>query len=145
MKEHAGDFVGEHGALLARLRTANLITEEEAGVLLKMYQIGFDAGEPTGDPQRAFFASREIYAGMAASGTASPIALVVASTAVGAFELTENPAGAPEVTAFRRSYAQSGAAIGAGIGAMIGGPAGAVLGGEIGGLIGGIVDSKDKK
>ncbi|MDJ0349679.1 hypothetical protein [Cryobacterium sp. PH29-G1] len=146
MAENKGDLVAEQKAVLARLTTAKLITDTEAKTLLALYKIGFDAGEPKGNPQRAYFESREVYSKLAVSGTASPVALVIASAAVGSFELVDDPKGPPTVVAFKRSYGQSGAAIGAGIGAILGGPAGAILGGEIGGLIGGIVDDKkDKK
>jgi hypothetical protein len=146
MAENKGDLVAEQKAVLARLTTAKLITDTEAKTLLSLYKIGFEAGEPKGNAQRAYFASRDIYSKLAVSGTASPVALVVASAAVGSFELVNDPKGSPTVVAFKRSYGQSGAAIGAGIGAILGGPAGAILGGEIGGLIGGIVDDKkDKK
>jgi hypothetical protein len=143
--ENKGDFVGEHKVLLARLTEAELITGDEANTLLELYRIGFEAGEEKGDPQRAFFESRELYGTMAASGKASPVALVIASAAVGSFDLSEDPKGSPTIAVYKRSYGQSGAAIGAGIGAILGGPAGAVLGGEIGGLIGGIVDEKKGK
>ncbi len=78
---------------------------------------------------------------MVVSGTASPVAMVVASAAVGSFNLSEGPDGAPVITVYRQSYGQAGAAIGAGIGALLGGPAG----GEVGSLIGGIFDDKKGK
>ena len=81
-----------------------------------------------------------MYSKLAASGKAGPVALVVASAAVGSFEISENPEGSTTVTIARVSYGSSRAGIGAGIGALLGGPAGGVLGGAIGGLIGGIVD-----
>lgn len=145
MEANKGDFVGDHKAILDRLESAELITGDEAETLLSLYKLGYEAGESKGDPQRAFFASRDIYDKLAAHGKASPVALVVASAAVGSFETSPNPDGSTTTTIARVSYGSSGAAIGAGIGSLIGGPAGGVLGGAIGGLIGGIVDDKKGK
>jgi hypothetical protein len=141
-EENKGDFIGEQRAVLARLTSAELISDDEAETLLGLYKIGFEAGEGKGDAQRAYFQTRDVFDKMVGGGHASPVALVIASAAVGSFEVTEGSDGAPTVMAFKQSYGAAGAAIGAGIGGLLGGPAGAVLGGEIGGLIGGIVDDK---
>ncbi|ALE05784.1 hypothetical protein AL755_10395 [Arthrobacter sp. ERGS1:01] len=145
MAENKGDFVSEQRAILARLTAAELITVEEAETLLSLYKTGFEAGEPRGDAQRAYFESRKIHAKMLAGTHVSPVALVIAAAAVGSFELSEGDDGTTTVTMARQSYGQAGAAIGAGIGSLLGGPAGAVLGGEIGGVIGGIIDDKKGK
>ena len=88
-----------------------------------------------------------MHAQLAASGKASPVALLVASATVGAFDVEADEEGAPTVVVYKFSYGPHLTAIGAGIGALIGGAAGGILGGEIGGFIGGIIDSKkdDKK
>lgn len=140
-----GDMVSDHKAILDRLQTGGLITTDEAGTLLDLYKLGYEAGEPKADAQRAYFQSREIHSTLAASGTASPVALVVASAAVGSFEISESPGGGTTVSIARVSYGSSLAGIGAGIGSLLGGPAGGVLGGAIGGLVGGIVDDKKGK
>lgn len=146
MAESKGDLVLDHRAILDRLHAADLITEEEVHDLLALYRLGYEAGEPKGDAERAYFATRDAYDRMAASGTASPVALVVASASLGSFELSPDPGGGTTVAIARQSYGSSLAGIGAGIGALIGGPAGGALGGAIGGLLGGIVDEKkDKK
>ncbi|QUW17964.1 hypothetical protein [Agrococcus sp. Marseille-Q4369] len=146
MEASKGDLISDHEAVLDRLQAAELIDGDEARTLLELYRIGFEAGEGKADAQRAFFESRSIYDRMAASGTTSPVALVVASAAVGSFEVSPGDDGSTTVAIARQSYGSSLAGIGAGIGAMIGGPAGGALGGAIGGLIGGIVDEKkDKK
>ncbi|MCR8671522.1 hypothetical protein [Agrococcus sp. HG114] len=146
MEASKGDLVSDHEAVLDRLQTAELIDGEEARTLLDLYRIGLEAGEGKADAQRAYFESRGIYDRLAASGTASPVALVVASAAVGSFEVAPRDDGSPTVTIARQSYGSSLAGIGAGIGALIGGPVGGTLGGAIGGLLGGIVDEKkDKK
>jgi hypothetical protein len=143
--ESKGDLIAEQKIVLARLTTAELITDEEADTLLGLYKIGYEAGEGNGNVQRAFFESRDTYDKMAASGTASPVALVIASAAVGSFDLVEDSEGSPTIAVYARSYSQAGAAIGAGIGAYFGGALGAMIGGEIGGLIGGVVDEKKGK
>jgi hypothetical protein len=141
-----GDMVSDHEAILDRLQTAELIDGDEARTLLDLYRLGYEAGEGKADVQRAFFESRSIYDKLAASGTASPVALVVASAAVGSFEISPGDDGSPTVTIARVSYGSSLAGIGAGIGGLLGGPIGGTLGGAIGGLLGGIVDDKkDKK
>ncbi|WP_394552060.1 hypothetical protein ACDF64_14460 [Agromyces sp. MMS24-JH15] len=146
MEANKGDFVRDHEAILGRLEAADLITTEEGKILLELYRVGFEAGEGKADVQRAYFVSRDTYDRLAASGSASPIALIVASASVGSFEISSDPEGSTTVTIARTSFGSSLAGIGAGIGSLIGGPAGATLGGAIGGLIGGIVDEKrDKK
>ncbi|MBG6212239.1 MAG: hypothetical protein LH475_00430 [Cryobacterium sp.] len=146
MDANKGDVVSNHKAIPNRLETGGLITDEEPQTLLELYKIGYEAGEPKADAQRAYFQSRDIYSKLAASGKASPVALVVASAAVGSFEISENPEGSTTVTIARVNYGSSLAGIGAGIGSLLGMPAGGVLGGAIGGLLGGIVDDKkDKK
>ncbi|MEO6530988.1 MAG: hypothetical protein ABI563_18385 [Specibacter sp.] len=145
MAEHKGDYVGEHKAILARLIAADLITDKEAETLLGLYKTGYDAGEPKGDPQSAYFATRSVYSKMLAEPKTSPVALVVASAALGSFEISDDPDGSTTVTMARVSYGSSLAGIGAGIGSLLGGPAGGVLGGAIGGLVGGIIDDKKGK
>ena len=145
MEANNGDLVADHKAILDRLEAAELITDEEVQTLLALYKLGFEAGEGKGDPQRAFFESREVYGKLAAGGKASPVALVVASAAVGSFDIAVNPEGTTTVTIAKVSYGSSLAGIGAGIGSLLGGPAGGVLGGAIGGLLGGIVDDKKGK
>lgn len=146
MEANNGDLVADHKAILDRLEAAELITDEEVQTLLALYKLGFEAGEGKADPQRAFFESRDVYGKLAAGGKASPVALVVASAAVGSFDIAVNPEGTTTVTIAKVSYGSSLAGIGAGIGSLLGGPAGGVLGGAIGGLLGGIVDDKkDKK
>ena len=145
MEANNGDLVADHKAILDRLEAAELITDEEVQTLLDLYKLGFEAGEGKADPQRAFFESRDVYGKLAAGGKASPVALVVASAAVGSFDIAVNPEGTTTVTIAKVSYGSSLAGIGAGIGSLLGGPAGGVLGGAIGGLLGGIVDDKKGK
>src|SRR6185312_12303627 len=140
MAENKGDYVAEHMAILGRLTAADLVTGKEAAILLDLYRLGFDAGEPKGNPHKAYFETRDVYAKMLATEGTSPVALVVASAALGSFEVTEGDDGSTTVSIARVSYGQSLAGIGAGIGSLIGGPAGGVLGGAIGGLLGGMVD-----
>lgn len=145
MSENEGDYVGEHRAILSRLVTSELITEPEAETLLRLYKIGFDAGEPKGDPHRAYFETRTMYSRMLAAKDPNPVALVLASAALGSFEVSEGEGGSTTVSIARVSYGSSLAGIGAGIGSLFGGPAGGVLGGAIGGLLGGMIDDKKGK
>lgn len=142
--ENKGDFIAEYRAIQARLTAADLISSKEAEILAKLYRIGLDAGDGKSDSGKAFFESRRIYDQMAASVPVNPLALVIASAAVGSYDLSEGPDGAVVISVYKQSYGQAGAAIGAGIGALLGGAAGGILGGEIGGFIGGIIDDKGK-
>ncbi|WP_129545548.1 hypothetical protein [Arthrobacter dokdonensis] len=145
MEEFKGDYVAEHRAVLARLSAAEVISEDEAETLLGLYRLGYEAGEPKGNPQRAYFETRDIYAKMLAGNKPSPVALVIASAALGSFEVSVFPEGSTTVTIARVSYGSSLSGIGAGIGTLLGGVPGGVLGGAIGGLIGGIIDDKKGK
>ena len=144
MSETKGDHVREHELVLQRLVAADVIGGGDAESLLGLYKIGYEAGQGKGDPRRAFFASRDIYNKIAASPQPNPVSLIIASAAIGSFDLSEGPDGSIVVTVYALSYGQQGAAIGAGIGTLLGGAVGGMLGGEIGGLIGGIFDSKGK-
>lgn len=145
--ESKGDLVAEQDMLLSRLAEAGLIRAEERESLLRIFRVGHEASRDKGDVPRAFFEARRMHAQLAASGTASPVALLVASATVGAFDVEADEEGTPTVVVYKFSYGPHLTAIGAGIGALIGGAAGGILGGEIGGFIGGIIDSKkdDKK
>ncbi len=144
MDANKGDLVAEYKEIQTRLIAAGLISAEEAEVLVQLYRTGFEAGEGKRDPQKAFFESRDAYDKMAACVPANPVALIVASAAVGSYEISEGADGSVVVAMARQSYSQAGAAIGAGIGVILGGAAGGGLGGELGGLIGGIIDDKTK-
>jgi hypothetical protein len=144
IEAHKGDLVAEYKDIQARLVAAGLISDDEAKTLLQLYRIGFEAGEKKRDPRKAFFEPRDIYNKMAARVPANPVALVIASAAVGSYELSEGDDGSVVVTVFKQSYGQAGASIGAGIGVILGGVAGGILGGQIGGFIGGIIDDKGK-
>jgi hypothetical protein len=145
MDANKGNPVADQKAVLARLTDAELITGDEADTLLRLYKIAYAAGEPKGDPTRAYFESRDIYDCLAASGKTTPIALLVAGATLGAFDVTPTNGGSPTVVVYKQSYGPALAGIGAGIGAIIGGAAGGVLGGQIGGFIGGIIDEKKDK
>jgi hypothetical protein len=145
MDANKGDLVAEYKEIQTRLIASGLISSEEAEILVQLYKTGFEAGEGKRDAQKAFFESRDAYAKMAANIPVNPVALIIASAAVGSYQISEDANGTVIVAMARQSYSQAGAAIGAGIGAILGGAAGGVLGGEIGGLIGGIIDDKKNK
>ena len=142
MAENKGDYVADHMAILGRLTASHLVTGKEAATLLDLYKLGFEAGEPKGNPREAYFETRDIYSKMLATEGTSPVALVVASAALGSFETTLGDDGSTTVSIARVSYGQSLAGIGASIGSLFGGPAGGVIGGAVGGLLGGMIDDK---
>lgn len=145
MEENKGDYVAEHRAVLARLTAAEVIGDDEAETLLGLYKLGYEAGEPKGNAQRAYFETRDVYAKMLAANKPSPVALVLASAALGSFEVSVDPGGTTTISIARVSYGSSMAGIGAGLGTLLGGVAGGVLGGAIGGLLGGMIDDKKGK
>ena len=144
MDDNKGDLVAEYKEIQTRLIASGLISAEEAEILVQLYRMGFEAGEGKRNPQKSYFETRDAYAKMAANVPVNPVALIIASAALGSFQVSEGDGGAVVIAMARQSYSQAGAAIGAGIGVLLGGAAGGVLGGEIGGLIGGIFDDKKK-
>jgi hypothetical protein len=106
-------------------------------------EIGHEVG--TGKKKSAkegYFESRDLYNELVVSGEASPVALVIASSAVGSYEIKEDSGGAGGVV-FSKSagdWEGRGTAIGGLIGAAVGGAAGAAIGGLIGGAVGHAVD-----
>ncbi len=146
-KKTKGDLVAELDLLLDRLVEAGILQPEETRQLLELYRITYEAGQEKGEPTRAFFDVRSRYDRLAADGSTSPVALVIAGAALGSFDLELEADGTTTVAVYRASYGTQLAAIGASIGVIVGGAIGGVLGGQIGGLLGGIIDDKkgDKK
>lgn len=142
MEVTGGDVVAEHELLLDRLVEAEVVRREEVRPLLEIYRRTVDAGEGRCDPARAYFETRRMVDRLVSDQRVSPVAVTVATTALGTFNVQSDEDGATTVTVYRMSYASNLAAIGAGIGAILGGGAGGVLGGQIGGFVGGIIDEK---
>ena len=145
IKESKGDELVQSRLLLGKLRDLELVTEKEMASLRKLAEIGHETGTGKRKPAEAYLASRDLYNELLAGGRASPVALVLASSAVGSYSATENPDGSGGVV-FAKSggnWEGRGAAAGAVIGS-IWGPAGAAVGGAVGGIVGHAVDECTK-
>ena len=141
MEETKGDPLAQSQLLTERLRDLRLITDPEVDVLNRLAEIGYKSGAAKGDAKGGYFQSRDLYNSLLASGRASPVALALASSAVGSYSITENP-DEPGGVIFKKSngawqdrLGKAGAVIGAAWG-----PMGAAIGGEIGGAVGAAVD-----
>jgi hypothetical protein len=145
LKETKGDELAQSKLLIARMRELNLITDAEVAAVSRLAEVGFEAGAGKRSAREAYFESRDLYNKLLAGGEASPVALVLASSAVGSYSITENPDGSG-VVVFAKSggnWEGRGAAAGAIIGSLWG-PGGAAVGGAVGGLVGAAVDSCTK-
>ena len=153
MREAKGDRLVATRMVFDRVAELGWISESERDVLVKLYQP--DGGSKAAksaktaqtDDQRVRIAARDYlnvrksYAGLLARGDASPVALALASAAVGSFEAEAGDDGTTEVYAkSNRSYQGILGGAGAIIGGALGGAPGAAIGGAIGGVIGTIVD-----
>lgn len=139
IKETRGDPVDQSRLLVGKLRERDLITDAEVSSLSRMAEIGHQAGK--GSAKNAYFESRDLFNTMLAGGHASPVALVLASSAVGSYTITEASDGSGTVAVARTSgeWEGRGAAAGAIIGSVWG-PVGAGIGGAVGGIVGAAVD-----
>jgi hypothetical protein len=141
LNETKGDVLAQHELLNRMLRERGLITDKEVEVLSRLAQVGHEAGGNERGARKGYFEARDLHNRLLAGGEASPVALVIASSAVGSYEVTEDPNGSGGVI-FKKSsgdWEGRGAKIGAVVGAFWG-PAGAALGGLVGGAVGHAVD-----
>jgi hypothetical protein len=141
LKETKGDELAQTKLIHGMLRTRGLLTEADLRTVNKLAQIGIEAGQGKRDAKAAYFESRDLYNGLLARGDASPVALAMASSAVGSFSVTEGTDGSPGVV-FKKSngaWEKRGTAVGATVGA-IWGPLGAGIGAAVGGAVGAAVD-----
>jgi hypothetical protein len=146
IKETKGDELAQINLLIGRLRELDLVTDAEVGPLNRLSEIGYEAGAGKRNAGAAYLESRDLFNALLATGSASPVALVLASSAVGSYSAAPDPDGSGKVI-----YAKSnggwegrGAAAGAIIGGAIGGVVGAAVGGAVGGLVGAAVDECKK-
>jgi hypothetical protein len=149
LKETKGDVLAQHELLTGMLHERGLITDKEVEVVSRLAEVGHDAGagkksgkEGMKSAKEGYFESRDLYNRLLASGEASPLALVIASSAVGSYEITEDPDGSGGVIFAKTSgeWEGRGTKIGGLVGAYFGGVGGAALGGLIGGSVGKAVD-----
>ena len=133
-----GDAAAQSRLLIERLRERDLITEKDAGAITRLAELSEETDSGKRSAKDAYFEARHLYDVMLANGDASPVALVVASSAVGSYSISDGPDG----VVFAKSngnWETRGTAAGALIGSVWG-PQGAVIGGAVGGLIGAAVD-----
>jgi hypothetical protein len=140
LKQTKGDALAQSKLLIGMLRERSLITDSEVRVLNRLAKVGHEADKK--DAKGAYLESRDMYNRLLASGEASPVALVIASSAVGSYEIAPaKPDGSGGVI-FKKSsndWQNRGALIGGLVGAFYG-PGGAALGAAIGGAVGHAVD-----
>lgn len=149
MREAKGDRRVAAGLVFERLRDLGWISESERDVLYKMHEVGAapserqEGGPKGGRPiaTAAYLEVRRMYDELLTRGDAGPVALVLASGAVGSYESVPGDDGATVVYAkSNRNYQGILGGAGAIIGGAIGGAPGAAIGGAIGGVVGTIVD-----
>jgi hypothetical protein len=141
IKETNGDALAQSKLLNERLRELRLINEADVEALNTLSEIGHETGAGKRDAREAYFESRDVYNTLLAGGSASPVALGLASSAVGAYSIKPDSDGSARVVfakskgAWEDRLGKAGAVIGA-----YWGVPGAVIGGAIGGAAGAAVD-----
>jgi hypothetical protein len=141
MRETKGDELAQSKLLTEWLRKFELISDTEIEAVNRLAEVGYEAGAGKKSASEAYFESRDVFNTLLTGGQASPVALVLASSAVGSYSITEDPDGSGAVV-FKKntgSWEDRGKRVGAVIGSLWG-PAGAAIGGEIGGAVGAAVD-----
>jgi len=144
IKETKGDALAQMKLLLGMLRERNLINDKEVTALSQAATAGHEAGAGKKSPQAAYFEVRKLHNKLLASPGTSPVALTLASSAVGSYSITQGSDG--ETVVIKKSsggWEGRGAAAGAIIGS-IWGPLGGAVGGAVGGLVGHVVDECTK-
>ena len=144
IKETKGDALAQIKLLIGKLHERQLINDKEVTALFQLAKAGHEAGAGKKSAQAAYFEARKLHNTLLASAGTSPVALVLASSAVGSYSMTQGPDG--ETVVFKKSggdWEGRGAAAGAIIGSLWGTP-GALIGGAVGGLVGHAVDECTK-
>ena len=144
IKETKGDALAQTKLLIRMLRERDLINEKEVKTLSQIAEAGHKSAAGKKSAHAAYFEVRELYNKLLASPGTSPVALVLASSAVGSYSTTQGSDG--KTVVFKASsggWEGRGAAAGAVIGS-IWGPLGAAVGGAVGGLVGHAVDECTK-
>jgi hypothetical protein len=147
MRQAKGDRDAAVRLVYDELVRRELITEPERDMLTAMHDLGLQSasakkGQQDGpvDATAGYLQVSRMFDGMLAEGSTGPVALALASGAVGSYEPVENPGGTGVIYAKNnRNYTAvlggAGAIIGAGFG-----PMGGAIGGAIGTVVGTIVD-----
>jgi hypothetical protein len=141
VRETKGDELAQIKLLLRKLRQQDLITDPEVTALHRLSEVSHEAAAERASAQEAYFESRKVLNSMLTSGEASPVALALASSAVGSYSISEKPDGSGVVVLAKKagSWEERGRTVGALIGARWG-TDGAAVGAAIGGVVGAAVD-----
>jgi len=145
IQESKGDALAQIKILIGKLRERDLINDKEVKALSQIAKAGHECAGGKKSAQAAYFEVRELYNTLLASAGTSPVALVLASSAVGSYSITQGSDG--EIIVFKQSTGGGWEGRGAAAGAVIGsiwGPLGAAVGGAVGGLVGHAVDECTK-
>ena len=139
MKSAKGDRREAGKLMLKKVQELGWINEAEQKRIEKLLELAMTGGSDTNKTTAAYFEARKVHHAMLAEGKTGPVALALASGAVGTFEPVETPTGVIYKTN-TRSYTGVLGGAGAIIGGALGGAPGAAIGGAIGTVIGTIVD-----
>jgi hypothetical protein len=139
MRSAKGDRREAGKLLLNKVRELGWINEAEQRSIQELLDLAATTDASGKKTTTAYFEARKVHHAMLAEGKAGPVALALASGAVGAFEPVETPGGVIYKTN-THNYQQVLGGAGAMIGGALGGAPGAAIGGAIGTVIGTIVD-----
>jgi hypothetical protein len=147
LEQTKGNEAAQSRLLLRMLRERGLITTKEVTVLQRQAEIGIRAGAARrGNANKAYAESRDIYNSLLTTTQPSPVALAIASSAVGSYSTDDTGGGGSGTVVYKKNsggWQGRGATIGAAVGA-IWGPAGAAIGAAVGGAVGEAVDECTK-
>jgi len=142
LREAGGDELKAVGLMMEKIQDTGWITEPEARALKEISEIGYAATAGSRDAKEAYRETMRVYEELLASGSPSPVALAIASSATGSYTLEDAPDGSGNVV-----YKKGGqnweirlAGLGGLIGGAMGGGLGAAIGAGVGGAIGAVVD-----
>jgi hypothetical protein len=136
LKETRGDELAQSKLLTGMLRERRLIEDEEVEAVNRLAELSYEAGAGKRSATEAYVESRDVYNTLLTSGEPSPVALVLASSAVGSYSFTDDSDKSGAVV-FKKStgeWERRGAATGAIVGS-IWGPVGAAVGGAVGAAV----------
>ena len=142
VKQTKGNEIAQCKLLLGMVQERGLVTAEEVKVLQRQAEVGIRAGAAkTGNANKAYFESRDLYNSLLTRPGSSPAALAIASAAVGSYSTAEDSGGSGTVVYAKNNGAweQRGAIVGAAIGGIWGSD-GAAVGAAVGGAVGEAVD-----
>jgi hypothetical protein len=93
IKETKGDALAQSKLLIRMLRERNLINDKEVKTLSQIAEAGHKSAAGKKSAHAAYFEVRELYNMLLASPGTSPVALVLASSAVGSYSTTQGSDG----------------------------------------------------